>query len=76
MLEELMRDILLDFTVLDACLEKINKPCLVMWGDHDKILDPSCLDVRPTSLSGESIILPFVDRAQEDGICPVDCPCD
>ncbi|CAK4663758.1 hypothetical protein LEN26_015029 [Aphanomyces euteiches] len=44
-LEELMRDIWLDLNVLDGCLENFHVPCLVLWGDHDKILDPSCLQV-------------------------------
>ncbi|KAF0687330.1 Aste57867_20940 [Aphanomyces stellatus] len=43
-LEELMRDILLDQSVLDSLLEKIAAPCLAIWGDSDQILDPSCLD--------------------------------
>ncbi|ETW05967.1 hypothetical protein H310_03593 [Aphanomyces invadans] len=44
-LEKLMRDILLDASVLDDCLDKIHRPCLVVWGNHDKILDISCLEV-------------------------------
>ncbi|RHY28640.1 hypothetical protein DYB32_005808 [Aphanomyces invadans] len=43
--EKLMRDILLDASVLDDCLDKIHRPCLVVWGNHDKILDISCLEV-------------------------------
>ncbi|ETV66055.1 hypothetical protein H257_17388 [Aphanomyces astaci] len=44
-LEKLMRDILLDASVLDDKLAKITHPCLVVWGDQDKILDISCLEV-------------------------------
>ncbi|OQR80695.1 serine protease family S33 [Achlya hypogyna] len=44
-LERLMDDILLDFQTLDDKLSQIQSPCQVIWGDNDRILDNSSIEL-------------------------------
>ncbi|RHY06238.1 hypothetical protein DYB25_011975 [Aphanomyces astaci] len=60
-LEKLMRDILLDASVLDDKLAKITHPCLVVWGDQDKILDISCLEVLPDKIKPQLTVKVVAD---------------
>jgi abhydrolase domain-containing protein 6 len=47
--------------LLDEDLKKISKPMLIVWGDHDNLLDVSMADVFEKGVSGaKKIILPNI----------------
>ncbi|OQR81605.1 serine protease family S33 [Thraustotheca clavata] len=62
-LEQLMSDILLDFQSLDDKIDRIQSPCHVIWGDDDKILSNSSIELIRKAIPEHKLTVNLVPNA-------------